>query len=132
VAERGKQVTALTDQHLLIGSFRKEYLIMHALSHMQKAIRAEKEKHNKLVQEMRGKYKDSQESLASRFNDTLKLKENLEKKVKDLECEVDKLQPVCSLVGVCAGVCWFCGHHILDMHLVSQFTILCSHIAVTH
>jgi len=79
---------------------------------MQEAVRAEKEKHDKLVQEMRGKYKDSQESLASRFNDTLKLKENLEKKVKDLECEVDKLQPVCSLVGVCAGVCfWFCGHH---------------------
>jgi hypothetical protein len=87
---------------------------------MQEAIRAEKEKHDKLVQEMRGKYKDSQESLASRFNDTLELKQNLEKRVKDLEREVDKLQPVSSLVGVCAGVCfWFCGHHaLLDMHLV--------------
>lgn len=71
---------------------------------MQEAIRAEKEKHDKLVQEMRGKYKGSQESWASRLNDTLKLKDNLERKVKDLECEVEKLQPVRSfslLVLVC-------------------------------
>ena len=55
---------------------------------MQEAFLAEKEKHDKLIQEMREKYKESQDSLASRFNDTLKLKENLERKVKDLECEV--------------------------------------------
>ena len=61
----------------------------------KEAILAERKKHDGFVQEMRGRHKDSYESLASRFQDTLKLKDNLEEKVKDLEWEVQKLQPVC-------------------------------------
>lgn len=108
---------------------------------MQEAIRAEKEKHDKLVQEMRGKYKGSQESWASRLNDTLKLKDNLERKVKDLECEVEKLQPVRSFAP-CVGVpvtmhllVFVAGHtirHAPTEPVISQFTIPCSHMHSNH
>ena len=76
-------------------------MFVHALTHAGSYPSGEGKGHDKLVQEMRGKYKGSQESWASRLNDTLKLKDNLERKVKDLECEVEKLQPVRSL-----APCW--------------------------
>jgi hypothetical protein len=66
---------------------------------MKEAILAERKKQDQLVQEMRGRHKDSYERLASRFQHTLTLKENLEGQVKDLEWEVQKLQPVCYVCG---------------------------------
>ena len=43
---------------------------------------------------MRNRHKDSMDSLTSRFNATLKLKEELEARVKFLASEVERLDPV--------------------------------------
>lgn len=60
----------------------------------QEAIREERKRHDAHVQEIRDRHKTSTDSLTSRFNDTLKLKDKSEARVKVLALEVERLAPV--------------------------------------
>jgi hypothetical protein len=53
-----------------------------------------KEKHDALVEQIRNRHKESTDSLTSRFNETIKLKDDLEARVKVLASEVEELDPV--------------------------------------